>query len=69
VLSKNPRQVDGVNTGFRRNRFKCEVFSELVVKESTHALEPRWRFSHAIAATPSRAFRQKLEEQSFHDQR
>jgi hypothetical protein len=67
VLSKNARQVDRVNAGFRRDRFKCEILSELVVKEFTHALEPRWSLSHAIAAAPSRALRQKLEEQSFHD--
>ena len=69
VLSKSARQMDRVNAGFRSDRFKREILSELVVKEFTHALEPMWSLSHAIAAAPSRALRQKLEEQSFHDQR
>jgi hypothetical protein len=69
VLSKNARQVDRVNAGFRRDRFKREIFSEPVVKQFTHPLEPRWSLSDAIARAPSRALGQKLEEQSFHDQR
>jgi len=69
VLSKNARQVHRVNAGFRRDLFKCEILSEPVVKEFTHAPEPRWRVSHAIAPAPARALHEKLEEQSFHDER
>jgi len=45
VLSKHARQVDRVNAGFRRDRFKREMLGEPVLKEFTHTLEPRWRVS------------------------